>query len=93
MVLDFFAVVRNACLALHACLQACCVLPTVFPVNVLNLNWAPVTAGLVLLNSLVVWFFLVIGAGVWYRGKAHTLQDVNVVRVLSLPLLSISHAL
>ena len=32
-----------------------------------------------ILVALAAWFFPVIGAGVWYRGKAHTLRDANVV--------------
>lgn len=32
-----------------------------------------------ILVALAAWFFPVIGAGAWYRGKAHTLRDANVV--------------
>lgn len=60
-------------------MQAVCVLPTEFPINASNLNWAPITAALVILVALAAWFFPVIGAGAWYQGKAHTLRDANVV--------------
>ena len=59
--------------------QAICVLPTQFPINASNLNWAPITAALVIMVALAAWFFPVIGAGAWYQGKAHTLRDANVV--------------
>ena len=62
------------------CLQALSVLPTQFPINAGTLNWAPVTAALVLMVALGAFYFPGCGAGSWYRGKAHTLRDINVVR-------------
>lgn len=55
-------------------------LPTVYPVNVTTLNWTPVVLGLVLTLVLVAWYVPRCGARHWYHGKAHTLDDENVVR-------------
>jgi hypothetical protein len=57
-----------------------CVIPTSFPVNLQNLNWTIVIVGVVLLLVLAAWFFPVLGARTWYRGKAHTLPNANIVR-------------
>ena len=57
-----------------------CIIPTAFPVTAQNLNWTIVVVGLVLVLVLVAWCFPVWGARRWYRGKAHTLPNANVVR-------------
>ena len=54
-------------------------LPDTYPVTALNLNYCPIAIGLALLVLLVAWFLPKWGVGRWYRGKAHTLKDADVV--------------
>ncbi len=54
-------------------------LPDTYPVTALNLNYCPIAVGLALLVLLVAWFLPKWGVGRWYRGKAHTLKDADVV--------------
>ena len=61
------------------CVQACCLLPTQLPVNISNLNWASIMGVFVVGLALAAWFFPVHGARNWYKGKAHTLRDADVV--------------
>lgn len=56
------------------------VLPTAYPVSILNFNWSPVTIVLVLSVVLAAWYMPCFGARHWYHGKAHTLEDTSVVR-------------
>ena len=60
-------------------MQVCCLIPTQLPVSILNLNWAPIMGGSVIGLALAAWFFPLYGARTWYKGKAHTLRDANVV--------------
>lgn len=66
-------------------LQALFLLPASYPVTTVNLNWTPITVGIVLILVLVAWFLPKYGARHWYRGKAHTLDDAVIVRLLPLP--------
>ena len=61
------------------CVQACCILPTQLPISISNLNWAPIMGVFVVGLALAAWFFPVHGARTWYKGKAHTLRDADVV--------------
>ena len=53
-------------------------LPTVYPVSWLNLNWTPVTVGVVLFVVLFSWYLPGWGARQWYLGKGHTKEDAGV---------------
>ncbi|EIE25067.1 amino acid transporter [Coccomyxa subellipsoidea C-169] len=57
----------------------CFALPTIYPVDVTTLNWTPVMLGLVIVGVLISWYLPRCGARHWYHGKAHTLEDANVV--------------
>ncbi|EIE25066.1 putative GABA-specific permease [Coccomyxa subellipsoidea C-169] len=59
--------------------QACFLLPTSYPVTDANLNWTPVTVGIVMAAVLVAWYLPKYGAATWYRGKSHTLPDKVIV--------------
>ena len=59
--------------------QGIFVLPDTYPVTALNLNYCPIAIGLALLVLLGAWFLPKWGVGRWYRGKAHTLKDADVV--------------
>jgi hypothetical protein len=61
-------------------LQLIFVMPDTYPVTLRNLNYSPVAVGLALILLLAAWFFPVYGVGRWFRGKAHTLKDANLVR-------------
>ena len=55
-----------------------------YPVTDANLNWTPVTVGIVMAAVLVAWYLPKYGAATWYRGKAHTLPDKVIVSPPSL---------
>lgn len=59
-------------------MQAVFLMPTVYPVTVDNLNYAPVAVGVVLIGALASFFCPVIGARYWYRGEMHTVEDFTV---------------
>ena len=62
--------------------QVLCIIPGSFPVSIRNLNWTVVLIGFVLALCLLAWYFPRWGARRWYRGKAHTLPNANVVGCL-----------
>lgn len=57
-------------------------MPDTYPVTLRNLNYSPVAVGLALILLLAAWFFPKYGVGRWFRGKAHTLKDANLVRAI-----------
>jgi hypothetical protein len=59
-------------------LQVVFVLPGLYPVTSMNLNYAPVAVGIVLFGALIFFFFPYIGAYRWYRGERHTVEDFSV---------------
>lgn len=64
--------------------QAAFIVPNMYPVTSTNLNWTPVTVGIVLAVVLGAWFLPGCGAAHWYQGKSHTLEEFHdVVRVPS----------
>ena len=69
--------------------QACFLLPMSYPVTDANLNWTPVTVGIVMSAVLLAWYLPKYGAATWYRGKSHTLPD-KVIVSLSLSCMSAS---
>ena len=54
-------------------------MPTTYPVSSTNLNWTPVTVGIVLAVVLGAWFAPGCGAARWYQGKSHTLESFHDV--------------
>ncbi|KAK9915256.1 hypothetical protein WJX75_006770 [Coccomyxa subellipsoidea] len=54
------------------------VLPGLYPVTSMNLNYAPVAVGIVLFGALIFFFFPYIGAYRWYRGERHTVEDFSM---------------
>ncbi len=59
--------------------QVIFVLPDTYPIDLRTINYSPIAVGLVLLILLATWFCPKYGARHWYRGKAHTLDDQEVV--------------
>ncbi|BDA41309.1 Amino-acid permease BAT1 [Coccomyxa sp. Obi] len=52
-------------------IAVCLSLPTELPVTSHNLNWAPISLGLVMVGVLIAWYLPTIGARHWFRGKNH----------------------
>ena len=61
-------------------------MPDTYPVTLRNLNYSPIAVGLALILLLAAWFFPVYGVERWFRGKAHTLKDANLVRTAGIAL-------
>ncbi|CAL8461965.1 g1496 [Coccomyxa elongata] len=57
-----------------ALIVACLSMPTKLPVTFRDLNWTPISLGLVILAVLISWSLPGIGARHWFRGKNHTLR-------------------
>ncbi|MEW5318750.1 MAG: hypothetical protein WDW38_009945 [Sanguina aurantia] len=56
-------------------------LPTIYPIAQLTLNYAPVAVGIVMVGSMVAWFFPFIGAYSWFKGPIIQVEDVTLVDV------------
>ncbi len=64
------------------CAQALLVLPRQFPIDLEDLNWAPITAGVVVVAALAAWYFPVWRMGACAGDKAHAAHDPSMVRTL-----------
>ena len=53
-----------------AVVQVVFVLPRLYPVPSITLNYAPIAVGIVLVGTLFVWVLPFIGARHWYLGAA-----------------------
>ena len=58
------------------------VLPTLYPVTSITLNYAPIAVGIVLVGTLLVWVLPVIGARHWYQGAAAATGGMAKLREL-----------
>ena len=63
-------------------LQVVFVLPTLYPVSGITLNYAPVAVGIVLVGTLFVWVLPFIGARHWYKGAAAATGGLAKLREL-----------
>ena len=63
-------------------LQVIFVLPTLYPVSGITLNYAPVAVGIVLVGTLFVWVLPIIGARHWYHGAAAAAGGLAKLREL-----------
>ncbi len=68
-------------------------LPDTYPIDLRTINYSPIAVGLVLLVLLATWFFPKYGAQHWYRGKAHTLDDQEVVCCIAYSFAEITESL
>ena len=57
-------------------------LPRQFPIDLSTLNWAPVTAGLVVVAALAAWYFPVWGVSACNGDNAHAVHDPSKVHAL-----------
>ena len=58
------------------------VLPTLYPVTSITLNYAPIAVGIVLVGTLFVWVLPIIGARHWYQGAAAAMGGLAKLKEL-----------